>query len=121
MLYTQTAPYGALILRLSLGVMFIAHAMLKLLVFTLPGTVQFFQSVGYPGFLAYIVFAAELVGGHTVGARRLHTLGRVGTDPDSARRRPGARTQRLGVQRTERWLGVSGIPRAGGFGAGPAW
>lgn len=63
MLYTQTAPYGAFILRLSLGVMFIAHALLKLLVFTLPGTVKFFEMVGYPGFLAYIVFAAELVGG----------------------------------------------------------
>jgi putative oxidoreductase len=63
MLYTQTAPYGALILRLSLGVMFIAHALLKLVVFTLPGTVQFFEGLGYPGFLAYVVFGAELVGG----------------------------------------------------------
>jgi putative oxidoreductase len=63
MLYTQTAPYGALILRLSLGVMFIAHALLKLVVFTLPGTVQFFESLGYPGFLAYVVFGAELAGG----------------------------------------------------------
>ena len=63
MIDNRTAPYAAFILRMSLGVMFIAHAMLKLLVFTLPGTVQFFQSVGYPGFLAYIVFAAELVGG----------------------------------------------------------
>ena len=63
MLYTQTAPYGALILRLSLGVMFIAHALLKLVVFTLPGTVQFFEGIGYPGFLAYVVFGAELVGG----------------------------------------------------------
>jgi putative oxidoreductase len=63
MLYTQTATYGALILRLSLGVMFIAHALLKLVVFTLPGTVQFFETLGYPGFLAYVVFGAELVGG----------------------------------------------------------
>jgi putative oxidoreductase len=63
MIDNRTAPYAAFILRMSLGVMFIAHAMLKLLVFTLPGTVQFFQSVGYPGFLAYIVFAAELMGG----------------------------------------------------------
>jgi putative oxidoreductase len=63
MLYTQTAPYGALILRLSLGVMFIAHALLKLVVFTLPGTVQFFETLGYPGFLAYVVFGAELAGG----------------------------------------------------------
>jgi putative oxidoreductase len=63
MLYTQTAPYGAFILRLSLGIMFIAHAMLKLVVFTLPGTVQFFETLGYPGFLAYVVFGAELAGG----------------------------------------------------------
>lgn len=43
--------------------MWISHALLKLLVFTLPGTAQFFQSVGFPGFLAYPVFAIELMGG----------------------------------------------------------
>ena len=63
MIETRTAPYAALLLRLSLGVMFVAHALLKLLVFTLPGTAQFFQSMGLPGPLAYLVFAAELVGG----------------------------------------------------------
>jgi len=60
---THTAPYAALVLRLSLGVMFVAHALLKLFVFTLPGTAQFFQSIGLPGFLGYAVFAAELIGG----------------------------------------------------------
>ena len=55
--------YGATLLRTSLGVMWIAHALLKLFVFTLPGTAQFFQSVGLPGFLAYPVFAIELLGG----------------------------------------------------------
>jgi putative oxidoreductase len=59
---TQTA-YAALLLRVSLGVMFVAHAGLKLFVFTLPGTVQFFESIGYPGFLAYVVTFAELFGG----------------------------------------------------------
>ena len=59
----RTAPYAALVLRLSLGTMFVAHALLKLLVFTLPGTAQFFQSLGLPGVLGYAVFAAELVGG----------------------------------------------------------
>lgn len=63
MIDNRTAPYAALILRLSLGVMFIAHALLKLLVFTLPGTAQFFQSLGLPGPLAHVVFIAELVGG----------------------------------------------------------
>ncbi len=63
MIETRTAPYAALVLRLSLGVMFVAHALLKLFVFTLPGTAQFFQSLGLPGPLGYVVFAAELVGG----------------------------------------------------------
>jgi len=59
----RTTAYAALVMRLSLGVMFVAHALLKLAVFTLPGTAQFFQSMGLPGPLAYAVFAAELVGG----------------------------------------------------------
>ena len=63
MIETRTAPYAALVLRLSLGLMFVAHALLKLFVFTLPGTAKFFQSMGLPGPLAYAVFAAELIGG----------------------------------------------------------
>ena len=54
---------AALLLRVSLGTMFIAHALLKYFVFTLAGTAQFFQSIGLPGELGYAVFAAELVGG----------------------------------------------------------
>ena len=64
MIDTRTAPYAALMLRVSLGLMFIAHsAWLKLVVFTLPGTAQFFGSLGLPPVLAYVVFAAETVGG----------------------------------------------------------
>ena len=58
-----TAPYAALVLRLSLGLMFVAHGLLKVLVFGIPGTVGFFESVGYPGWLAYVTIAAELGGG----------------------------------------------------------
>ena len=63
MIDSRTAPYAALVLRVALGVMFIAHALLKYYVFTLPGTAQFFQSLGLPGGLAYLTFWAELVGG----------------------------------------------------------
>lgn len=59
----HTAPLGILVLRLSLAAMWLSHAMLKLMVFTLPGTAQFFESVGLPGVLAYPVFAAEVLGG----------------------------------------------------------
>lgn len=55
--------YGIALLRASLGIMWIAHALLKLFVFSLPGTAQFFQSVGLPGFPSYPVFAVELLGG----------------------------------------------------------
>ncbi len=55
--------YGATLLRASLGTMWIAHALLKLFVFTLAGTAQYFASVGYPPFLAYPVFCTELLGG----------------------------------------------------------
>jgi len=58
-----TTPYAALILRISLGTMFIAHALLKLLVFTPEGTVGFFVSLGIPGWLAYPTMAIELIGG----------------------------------------------------------
>lgn len=58
-----TAPYAGLLLRLGLGVMFIAHALLKLLVFTLTGNAEFFASLGLPAVLGHVTFAAELVGG----------------------------------------------------------
>jgi len=59
----RTAPYAAFVLRAALGTMFIAHALLKYSVFTLPGTAKFFESLGLPGPLAYATFAAELIGG----------------------------------------------------------
>lgn len=63
MIDQRTAAYGALLLRVSLGVMFLAHGLLKLLVFTPAGTAKFFASLGYPPALAYGVIAAELLGG----------------------------------------------------------
>jgi len=63
MIDARTAPYGALLLRVVSGALFIAHALTKLLVFTLPGTVKFFDAIGFPGWLAYVAFALELVGG----------------------------------------------------------
>jgi putative oxidoreductase len=59
----QTTRYGITLLRLSLGLMFAAHGLLKVLVFTLPGTAGYFESVGFPGFLAYIVAPAEVIAG----------------------------------------------------------
>jgi len=63
MIDDRMAPYGALVLRVALGVMFLAHAGLKYFVFTPQGTVGFFESVGLPGGLAYATIAVELIGG----------------------------------------------------------
>jgi putative oxidoreductase len=64
MIDPNTAPFGALLLRVALGVMFLAHSLyLKLVVFTLPGTVRFFESLGLPAFATHLTVAAEVVGG----------------------------------------------------------
>jgi putative oxidoreductase len=55
---------AATLLRLSLGVMFVAHSVvLKLFTFGLAGAAGYFVSLGLPASLAYVVFAAEAVGG----------------------------------------------------------
>jgi putative oxidoreductase len=58
-----SAPYAALLLRCCLGAMFIAHALLKWRVYTMPVTVATFRSIGLPGWLAYVITAVELIGG----------------------------------------------------------
>lgn len=56
--------HGIALLRISLGVVFIAHsAFLKVFIFTMPGTVSFFGGLGLPGWFAYGVLAVETVGG----------------------------------------------------------
>lgn len=63
MIDTRTAPYGIALLRIALGAMFLAHGLLKWLVFTLPGTAEFFASAGFPAWTAYPVTALEVLGG----------------------------------------------------------
>ena len=43
--------------------MFLAHVGLKILVFTVPGFVGYFASLGLPAIAAYAVIALELLGG----------------------------------------------------------
>lgn len=63
---SRSTELGLALLRVGLGTMWIAHALLKLLVFTLPGTAQYFVSIGFPGWVAYPLFAAELLGGMAI-------------------------------------------------------
>lgn len=63
MINSRTAPYAALLLRVSLGILFLAHVGLKIFVFTPAGTAKFFASVGMPPELAYVVITAEVLAG----------------------------------------------------------
>lgn len=61
---SRSADIAAFLLRVSLGGMFLAHSLiLKLVIYTLPGAAQFFTTIGLPGWLAYVVFVTEVVGG----------------------------------------------------------
>lgn len=55
--------YAATTLRLASGGLFIAHGLMKVFVFTISGTVGYFESLGLPGVLAYLIIFAEIIGG----------------------------------------------------------
>ena len=59
----SNTDYAALLLRVTLGGLFLAHAWLKIFVFTPAGTAAFFESLGFPGALAYLVILVEVAGG----------------------------------------------------------
>lgn len=54
---------ATLVLRLALGGVLLAHGLLKIFVFTLPGAAGFFESVGFPGWTAYVVAPLEAIAG----------------------------------------------------------
>ena len=41
MIDNQTAPYAAFLLRVSSGALLLAHGLMKIFIFTIPGTVGF--------------------------------------------------------------------------------
>lgn len=59
----RLASYAALLLRLSLGTMWISHALLKLQVFTMAGFQAFLASHGMPPAIAWPVVLLEMIGG----------------------------------------------------------
>lgn len=60
---TSSTRYAALLLRVSLGLVLLAHGLTKVFVFTPAGTAKFFESVGFSGWMAYPVMAFEVIGG----------------------------------------------------------
>ena len=119
MIDNRTAPYAALLLRVALGVMFLAHGLTKLLVYTLPGTAQFFAKIGFAGWLAYPVTIFEVA----AGVLLILGVWRAGSPPSRwcscSSRRPCISAM-AGVRQYGRRLGVPDFPDRGGGRAGAA-
>lgn len=73
--------YAAFILRIAFGVTLLAHAYLKIFVFTIAGTVGFFESLGLPAFVAYLTILGELGGGIAILAGLYTRLSAILTLP----------------------------------------
>jgi putative oxidoreductase len=63
MIDASTAPYAAFLLRVGLGLLFLALADLQIRVYGLPTEVEFFRSIGLPGRLVYLTAAMQVIGG----------------------------------------------------------
>ena len=48
MIDATTAPYAALLLRITLGILFLAHGLTKVIVYKPSGTVASFRAIGQP-------------------------------------------------------------------------
>lgn len=63
MIDVKTAPYAILALRVTTGILFLVHGLIKLFVFTPAGTAGYFESIGLPGVLGYVTILVESAGG----------------------------------------------------------
>ena len=64
MIDEKMAPYGALLLRVSMGLLFLMHGLyLKVFAFGMTGVGHYFNSLGLPGWFAWVVLLYETIGG----------------------------------------------------------
>lgn len=95
---------GGFIIRISLGVVMLAHGLLKVLFFGLSGTIGFFDSLGLPAMAAYVTICAELGGGYGTYLGPVFTPCRSTFTASFDRFGLGPCRKRLVVQRAERPL-----------------
>jgi putative oxidoreductase len=63
MIDSRMAPYATLLLRIALGVLFLAHGLIKIFIITVPDFIAYAGSAGYSAPVAVIVLLVELAGG----------------------------------------------------------
>lgn len=59
----SSVDLATFIIRIAFGIMYLAHGLTKLLVFTPSGTAAYFTSLGFPALLGYLVIVFEIGGG----------------------------------------------------------
>jgi len=60
----KSISYGIFLIRITAGLIFLAHSLyLKVFIFTMSGTSSFFQSLGLPGITAWMVLFIEVIVG----------------------------------------------------------
>ncbi|MDT1061834.1 DoxX family protein [Paracoccus sp. CPCC 101403] len=57
------ADIAAFVLRVSTGLFFLVHGLIKVFIFTPAGTAGYFESIGLPGALGYLTILIEVLGG----------------------------------------------------------
>ena len=63
MIDAKNAPYGVMLLRVSMGILFILHGVyLKVFVFGMAGAGKFFTTLGLPDWFAWVVMLYETIG-----------------------------------------------------------
>lgn len=63
MIDARTAPYGALLLRVSMGILLLMHsAYLKYYLFGMSGFIKYFAGLGLPEWWAWVVPIYEVIG-----------------------------------------------------------
>lgn len=64
MIDEKLAPYAALLLRVSMGILFILHGVyLKAMVFGMEGATGYFASLGLPAWWGWVAMLYETIGG----------------------------------------------------------
>lgn len=63
MIDNTSAPYAVFALRVTTGLLFLVHGLIKLFVFTPAGTAGYFESIGLPGLLGQATMLVEIAGG----------------------------------------------------------
>lgn len=63
---TTNNQYVVLLSRVALAVILLAHGYAKIFIYTIPGTIGYFESMGLPSFTVYLTLFGEMAAGTAI-------------------------------------------------------